>query len=66
MTRLDQLRLFARERRAATEQFLLGRALRTDPTIINRIITRVVLTRIPQFPAEKGRTRKVDDAARGG
>ncbi|MEV6657273.1 hypothetical protein [Nocardia fluminea] len=60
MTRLDHMRLVVRERRAALELFLLGRALRANRTNIDRAITRLVLTRIPDIPPEPGRTRRLD------
>lgn len=50
MTRAEELKLRARERRAATEQALLNRALRNHKGPVDRAITKVVMTQIPDVP----------------
>lgn len=53
MTRADELKLLARERRAATEQALLNRALRNHKGPVDRAITKVVMTQIPDIPDDQ-------------
>ena len=63
MSRRDDLALAARERRAAVELALLNRALRHDKGPIDRLVTKVVMTQIPDItddqtgggPAQRGR-----------
>ena len=57
MSRREDLALLARERRAATEQALLNRALRNDKGPVDRVITKLVMTQIPTV---------VDDQTGGG
>lgn len=53
MSRADELRLVARERRAATEQALLNRAMRNHKGPVDRAITRLVMTQIPDVPDDQ-------------
>jgi hypothetical protein len=53
MTRADELKLLARERRAAVEQALLNRAMRNDKGPLDRTITRLVMTQIPDVPDDQ-------------
>lgn len=53
MSRRDDLALAARERRAAVELALLNRALRHDKGPVDRFVTRVVMTQIPDTPDEQ-------------
>jgi hypothetical protein len=52
-TRKDKLALAARERRAAVELTLLNHALRHDKGPVDRLITKVVMTQIPETPDEQ-------------
>ena len=54
-------KLWFREKRVAAEQVLLNRALRASKNRLDRAVTAVVMTKIPQLPAEPGRTKTVDD-----
>ncbi|MCW3040478.1 MAG: hypothetical protein JWM31_2383 [Solirubrobacterales bacterium] len=53
MSRADELTLLARERRAATEQALLNRAVRNHKGPVDRVITKLVMTQIPNVPDEQ-------------
>ena len=53
MTRADELKLLAREKRAAADQALLNRAMRNDKGPVDRVITRLVMTQIPDVPDEQ-------------
>lgn len=53
MNRADELRLRAREKRAATEQALLNRAMRNNKGPLDRTITKLVMTQIPDVPDEQ-------------
>lgn len=63
MSRRDAIALAARERRAAIELTLLNRALRHDKGPVDRLVTKVVMTQIPDIqddqtgggPAQRGR-----------
>lgn len=57
MNRRDELSLRAREVRGAFEMAALNRALRHRKTPLDRVITRVAMTRLPDVP---------DDQAGGG
>lgn len=53
MSRTDELKLLARERRAAVEQALLNRALRTHKGPLDRVVTKLVMTQIPDVPDDQ-------------
>jgi hypothetical protein len=53
MTRADELKLLARERRAAIEQALLNRAVRNNKGPVDRVITKLVMTQIPDVPDDQ-------------
>lgn len=53
MTRADELKLLARERRAATEQALLNRAVRNNKGPVDQVITKLVMTQIPDVPDDQ-------------
>jgi hypothetical protein len=51
--RKDKVALAVRERRAAVELTLLNRALRHDKGPVDRVITKIVLTQIPDVPDDQ-------------
>lgn len=53
MSRRDDLALVIRERRAAVEQALLNRAMRNHKGGVDRALTRLVMTQIPDVPDEQ-------------
>ena len=52
-TRKDKAALAVRERRAAVELTLLNRALRHDKGPIDRLVTKIVMTQIPDVVDEQ-------------
>lgn len=52
-TRKDKVALAVRERRAAVELTLLNRALRHDKGPVDRLVTKIVLTQIPDVPDDQ-------------
>lgn len=53
MKRADELRLLARERRAAVEQALLNRAVRNHKGPVDRAITKLVVSQLPDVPDDQ-------------
>lgn len=53
MSRRDDLALAVRERRAAVELTLLNHALRHDKGPVDRLVTRIVMTQIPDTPDDQ-------------
>lgn len=49
-----------REKRAAVEQALLNRALRANKNWLDRMITRIVMTQVPQLESDVGRSKTLD------
>jgi hypothetical protein len=69
VSRRDDLALAVRERRAALEQALLNRAVRNHKGPVDRAITRLVMTQIPDVPDEQtgggaGQRGRLDAPAR--
>lgn len=52
-SRKDKAALALRERRAAVELTLLNRALRHGKGPVDRVVTKIVLTQIPDVPDDQ-------------
>lgn len=64
MKRRDAIALAVREKRVAAEQVLLNRAIRANKNWFDQLITRIVMTQIPQVEPDVGRSKTLDSTPR--